>query len=291
MALVPRSFSTMWPREAVRWKYPSPTPPAPLRPQNPKLRLKIRTLIIDDEPLARERIRSLLSEEADFEILAECGDGPTAVAAIRQHEPDLIFLDVQMPGMNGFEVLGELRNARMPLVIFVTAYDQHALKAFEVHALDYLLKPFKQGRFKETVQRARQTLTNRQAEEVSRNLLELISQAKPRPEHLTRIAIKNNDRVLFVKVELIEYMESAGNYVVLHAGKENHVLRETLTALEEKLDPKQFLRISRSTLVNVNAIRELQPLFKSEHAVLLHNGKQLTMTRGIREVQEFLKFS
>ena len=253
--------------------------------------MKLRIIIVDDEPLARERLRTLLREEPDVEILEECGDGAAAVAAIQKYSPDLLFLDVQMPGMGGFEVLRALESQRLPLVIFVTAYDQHALKAFEVHALDYLLKPFKQSRFKQTVQRARDMMANQQAGAVSKNLLELIAQAKPQSERLSRIAVRTGERVLFVKVEQIEYIESAGNYVVMHAGKENHVVRETLMALEEKLDPKQFLRISRSTLVNVDQIKELQPLFKGEHVVVLHNGKQLTMTRGIREVQAVLKFA
>ncbi len=253
--------------------------------------MKIRTLIVDDEPLARERIRSLLAHEPDMEVTGECADGTAAVAAIKEQAPDLVFLDVQMPGLGGFDVLRALNKEELPLVIFVTAYDQHALKAFEVHALDYLLKPFKQARFRETLQRARKALADQQAGAASKDLLALLGQARPERERLVRIPVRTGERVLFVKVEQIEYIESAGNYVVLHAGKENHVVRETLTALEEKLDPKQFLRISRSTLVNLDAIKELQPLFKGEHAVVLHNGKQLTMTRGLREVQELLKFS
>jgi two-component system, LytTR family, response regulator len=253
--------------------------------------MSIRALIIDDEPLARERIRSLLQGEPDIELLAEAADGPAGLAAIRKHSPDLVFLDVQMPGMGGFEVLQALGKERLPLVIFVTAYDQHALKAFEIHALDYLLKPFKPARFKQTVQRAREALASQQAGVATQNLLQLLGAAKPAPERLSRLAVRIGERVLFVKIEQIDYIESAGNYVVVHVGKENHVVRDTLTALEEKLDPKQFLRISRSTLVNLDQVKELQPLFKGEHAVVLHRGQQLTMTRGIREVQEALKFS
>jgi len=253
--------------------------------------MNIRTLIVDDEPLARERVRTLLQAEPDVEIVGECGDGHEALSVLQEHAPDLLFLDVQMPGLGGFEVLRELGAERMPVVIFVTAYDQHALKAFEVHALDYLLKPFKPARFKETVQRAREALANRAGSQASINLRTLLAQVKPEREHLSRIPVRNNEKVVFVKASLIEYIESAGNYVVLHAGKENHVVRETLTALEEKLDPKQFVRLSRSVLVNVEQIKEIQPLFKGEHAVLLHNGKQLTMTRGLREVQELLRFS
>jgi two-component system LytT family response regulator len=253
--------------------------------------VKIRALIIDDEPLARERIRSLLLHEPDLEILAECADGPSAVAAIKQHSPDLIFLDVQMPGMNGFDVLRNLDKEPLPAVIFITAFDQHALKAFEVHALDYLLKPFKPARFKQTLLRARDHLAAKQSGGIPKGLLELLGQAKPAREFLARIPVKESERVFFVKTDDIDYMESAGNYIVLHTARENHVVRETLTALEEKLDPKKFVRISRSTLVNVDRIKELQPLFKGEHVVVLQNGKQLPMTRGIREVQELLKFA
>jgi two-component system LytT family response regulator len=255
--------------------------------------MKIRTLIVDDEPLARERIRTLLQAESDIEIVGECANGAEALKALEAGPADLLFLDIQMPGMGGFDLLQALPAEKRPLTIFVTAFDQHALKAFEVHALDYLLKPFKPARFKETVQRARQILSTRQAGNASQNLQALLDSLKPalEPERLTRIPVRTGEKVVFVKTAQIDYIESAGNYVVLHAGKENHVVRETMTALEDKLDPKQFLRISRSTLVNVEQIKELQPLFKGEHVVVLHNGKQLTMTRGIREVQEALKFS
>jgi two-component system LytT family response regulator len=253
--------------------------------------MKTRALIVDDEPLARERIRSLLRDEADIEVAGECGDGPAAVAAIKKLSPDLLFLDVQMPGMSGFDVLRAVGRDRMPVVVFVTAFDQHALKAFEAHALDYLLKPFKPARFKETVQRAREHLANQQAGAVSKGLAAMLRQAKPEREIVSRIAVKTGERTIFVRTAEIDYVESAGNYVVLHTGKENHVVRETLTALEAMLDPKKFVRISRSTLVNADQIKELQPLFKGEHAVVLRNGKQLTTTRGLRELQEALKFS
>lgn len=250
--------------------------------------MKFRALIVDDEPLARERVRTLLRDEADFEVVGECGDGPAAVKAIEQLTPELVFLDIQMPGQDGFAVLRAIPKARLPIVVFVTAYDQHALKAFEAHALDYLLKPFKPARFKQAVERARELIQQRQAGEASQNLLALLGQAKARPEFLTRIAVKSGERTVFVKVEQIEYVESAGNYVVLHAGKENHVVRETLGALETRLDPKLFVRVSRAALVNIEQIKELQPLFKGDHVVVLRNGKQLPLTRGVRELQELL---
>jgi two-component system LytT family response regulator len=253
--------------------------------------MKIRTLIVDDEPLARERIRSFLVSESDVEILGECGSGEEAVEAITKQKPDLVFLDVQMPGINGIEVLRSLDRSLMPVVIFVTAYDQHALAAFEVHALDYLLKPFKQTRFKEALQRAREHLENKNAGTLTQQLLDLLSDRKPETAHLTRLAVKTAERIVLLKTEQIDWLEAAGNYVVLHVGKQTHILRETLGSLEAKLDPDRFLRISRSALVNVEQIKELQPLFKGEYVVVLHNGQQLTMTRGIREVQELLKFS
>jgi two-component system LytT family response regulator len=255
--------------------------------------MKIRTLIVDDEPLARERIRSLLKAEPDFELVAECANGTEAVAAVKEKRPDLVFLDIQMPGMDGFEALRAIGKDAMPVVIFVTAFDQHALKAFEIHALDYLLKPFKVARFQETLKRARASVASRQSDGIPKGLLELIERVSgkpPAPDYLGRIAVKTSDRTFFVKTSQIDYIEAAGNYLVLHAGKENHVVRETLTALEEKLDPKKFIRINRSTMVNVEQIKELQPLFKGEHIVVLQNGKQLSLTRGIRELEELLRF-
>ncbi len=253
--------------------------------------MSIRVLIVDDEPLARERIRTLLREEADVEIVGECGDGPAAVEAVRRLQPDLLLLDVQMPGMDGFGVLRALEPTRCPEVIFVTAYDRHAVKAFEVHAVDYLLKPFKPARIREALRRARERLAQRRGGTTSENLAALLAALQPARPYLSRIAVKSGDRTIFVKASEIEYAEAAGNYVVLHTGRENHVIRETLGALEYQLDPRRFVRINRSTLVNIEQIRELQPAFKGEHVVVLRNGKSLPLTRGVRELQERLKFS
>jgi two-component system LytT family response regulator len=249
--------------------------------------MNIRVLIVDDEPLARERIRSMLRSEPGVEIAGEAASGTEAISAIQSLRPNLLFLDIQMPGMDGFEVLRHIHRDAMPFVIFVTAFDEHALEAFEIHALDYLLKPFKHARFKEALRRARAAL-NHDRRVLPESLYQLLSQPRPEHEFLSRLAIKTGDRTVFVKTDLLDFIESAGNYVVLHAGKENHILRETLTALEARLNPK---KINRSTIVNVDQIRELRPLLKEDHVVVLNNGKQLTLTRGVRELEERLKFS
>lgn len=252
--------------------------------------MKIRVLIVDDEPLARQRVRSLLSEEADVEIVGESGDGVEAVAHIQEMKPDLVFLDVQMPDTDGFEVLRRLSPALLPVVIFTTAHDNHALRAFEVHALDYLLKPFKPARFQEAVERARELLANKKAGAAARGLLELLGE-KPTPAgQLTRLAVKTPGRVIFVELDQIHAIEAAGKYAVVHVGKENHVLRETMSALESNLPPQRFLRISRSVIVNIDQIQELQPTFKGENLVVLKNKKSYPTTRPIRELQQKLEF-
>ncbi len=250
--------------------------------------MNIRAVIADDEPPARERVRHLLREHTEIEIIAECGNGPDTVAAVKEHAPDLLFLDIQMPGLDGFGVLAALPQDKLPIVIFTTAYDQHALRAFDAHALDYLLKPFKPARFKDAVQRARDQLAAKQAGANTQNLIDLLTRrAAP---HLTRITAKTGDKVIFVKVRDIECIEAAGNYIVVHAGGQEHVLRETLSDLESQLDPANFLRVSRSALVNLNHVKELQPMFKGDHAVILQSGRKVAMTRGLREVEKALRF-
>jgi two-component system LytT family response regulator len=252
--------------------------------------VKIRTLIVDDESLARQRVRLLLGEEPDVEIIGESGDGFEAVDQIQVTKPDLVFLDVQMPDMDGFEVLRRVPEALLPVVIFTTAYDQHALRAFEVKALDYLLKPFKPTRFKEAVQRARDLLANRQAGAAARGLLALLGQTPAPAGQLTRLAVKTPGKVTFVELDQIQAIEAAGKYAVVHVGKENHVLRETMSSLESHLPPQRFLRISRSVIVNIGQIQELQPMFKGENRVVLKNGKSYPTTRPIGELQQKLEF-
>lgn len=252
--------------------------------------MTIRALIVDDEPLARQRVRLLLSEEPDVEVTGESEDGFQAVDQIEGTKPDLVFLDVQMPEMDGFEVLRRVPQPLLPVVIFTTAYDQHALRAFEVHALDYLLKPFKPARFKEAVQRARDLIANKQAGVAARGLLALLSQTPAPGGQLTRLAVKSPGKVTFVNLDQIQAIEAAGKYAVVHVGKENHVLRETMSSLESHLPPQRFLRISRSVIVNIDQIQELQPMFKGENLVVLKNGKRYPTTRPIREIQQKLQF-
>lgn len=252
--------------------------------------MTIQALIVDDEQLARQRIRLLLEEEPEVRVAGECGDGFEAVDRILVMRPDLVFLDVQMPDMNGFEVLRQVPRSLLPVVIFTTAYEQHALRAFEAHALDYLLKPFKPGRFKEAVQRARELLANKQAGAAARGLLGLLGQA-PSPEgQLTRLAVKTSGKVAFVEVDQIQAIEAAGKYAVVHVGRENHVLRETMNSLDARLPAQRFLRISRSVIVNLDQVQELQPMFKGENLVVLKSGKSYPTTRPIREIQQRLEF-
>lgn len=252
--------------------------------------MKIRALIVDDEPLARQRVRLLLGEEPDVEVIGEIEDGFEAVDQIKATKPDLVFLDVQMPDMDGFEVLRRVPQAVLPVVIFTTAYDKHALHAFEVSALDYLLKPFKPARFQEAVQRSRELIANKRAGVAARGLLTLLSQSAAPAGQLTRLAVKTQGKVSFVELDQIQSIEAAGKYAVVHAGKVNHVLRESMTSLESHLPSQRFLRINRSVIVNIDQIQELQPMFKGENLVVLKNGKSYPTTRSIREIQQKLVF-
>jgi two-component system LytT family response regulator len=247
--------------------------------------VKIRVLVVDDEPLARERICKLLEQEGDVELVGECPDGNSAVQAIREQSPDLVFLDVQMPECDGFGVLEQIRGDRMPAVVFVTAHDQFALKAFEVHAVDYLLKPFDQERFKTALRRAVEQIQRRQTTDLNQRLTALLADVRPepKPKQMERLAIKSSGRVVFVKIEDIDWVEAADNYVSLHVGAEEHLHRETMSAIEAQLPAARFMRISRSTIVNVDRIKELQPLFHGEYAVILRNGTKLTLSRSYRD--------
>jgi len=250
--------------------------------------MKIRAMIVDDEPLARKRIHLFLRDEPDLEIVGECAGGAEAIEQIGRHNPDLLFLDVQMPEVSGFDVLRALPADHWPMVIFVTAHDQHALEAFEVHALDYILKPFKLSRFRQALQRARQNLNAQDVKGQNRRFREWLL-AQEETAYPSRLTIKSGEHTVFVEVSDVDCIEAAGNYAILHVGGTNHILRETLANLEAKLSPKRFLRVSRSAIVNLDRIKAVQPATRGDHVVILKNGKEFTLTRGVREVQQRLE--
>lgn len=245
--------------------------------------MKIDTLIVDDEPLARDRVKRFLRDEHDIRIVGECGNGKEAVAAIKSQRPDLVFLDIQMPEKNGFEVVKALDEKTMPSVIFVTAYDQYALQAFDVHALDYLLKPFNRERLHKAVSHARDQIETKRMGNLDERLSSLIADLRGEKKYLERLVVKSVGRVYFLKVDDIDWIEAAGNYVKLHAGREAHMIRETMNGIEGKLDPEKFLRIHRSTVVNIDRIKELHPMFSGDYAVILRNGTELALSRNYRE--------
>ena len=239
--------------------------------------MKIRTLIVDDELMARKRLRRFLSKQTDVEIVGECPDGREAVAAIRKLAPDLLFLDIQMPERDGFQVLREIGAREMPVVIFVTAYDEFALQAFEAQAIDYLLKPFDVDRFQKAFHRAATYLQGQGTQKS--HLAALAEYLAERPGAQSRLVVKCDGRVLFLKIGDIDWIEAESNYVALHVGQKKHVLRGPLCDLEERLPSDRFLRIHRSTLVNLDAVREVQPLFQGESVVLLKDGTRLEASR------------
>jgi len=251
-----------------------------MRDANPS---KIRALIVDDEPLARRRIKSLLAHDQSVEVIGECSDGYKAVTSISELNPDLVFLDVQMPAMDGFEVIKTISAEQMPTVIFVTAYDQYALKAFEVNALDYLLKPFDRRRFQKTLERAKAMIRGLKNGNVNNQLLSLLDDLRREQNIPDRFIIKSGGRVVFLRVEEIDWMSTVGNYVRLQVGRDSHLMRETMTGMESKLDPVSFMRIHRSTIVNLDRVKEVQPWAKGEYVVIMRDGTRLIMSRRYRE--------
>jgi two-component system, LytTR family, response regulator len=260
----------------------------------------IRAIIVDDEPLARRGIRARLDRAGGYTVVAECASGREAIAAIREHAPNVVFLDVQMPGIDGFGVIDEIGADRMPVVIFVTAYDTHALRAFEAHAFDYLLKPIDDVRFATTLERARRRVVEREESEVARRLAALMQDLRPalasaesapprRPDAgepaplPNRIVIRDRDRVLFVDVGDIDWIGADGDYVRIHTAGKSHLVRDTMVAMEQRLDATQFVRIHRSAIVNVARIRELRPYSSREYAVILHDGTRLRLSRRYRD--------
>ena len=244
---------------------------------------KFRALVVDDEPPARLRLRGFLRAEPDFELVGECGSGAQAVEAIQAERPDVVFLDVQMPRLSGFEVCGAVGVDRMPLVVFVTAYDEYALRAFEVHAVDYLLKPFDQARFQRALQQVRRRLSASGGIPWRDQLKAMVEELRGVPAGPEMWAVRSGGRVVFVSLEELDWVEAEGNYVRLHLGTQHHLVRETLGWCEQRLPAQRFLRISRSALVNLSHVREMQPLFYGEYAVILRNGTRLTLSRNYRD--------
>jgi two-component system LytT family response regulator len=259
-----------------------------LSPQEQSLEMVVRTVIADDERLARQKLLILLDSEPQVKVVAECQDGRQTVSAIRSFRPDLLLLDIQMPDLDGFQVLGEIPPEEMPVVIFTSAYDQYAIRAFEANALDYLLKPFDQERLHHAVERARSELLKTRDRQITNRILSLLSQVRsvalPASRPDSRLVIKANGRVVFLDLESIEWVEAAANYVRLNVGKESYLFRETISRVSERLDANQFVRIHRSTIVNVRKIKELIPVNSGEYVVVLKSGRELSCSRGYRAV-------
>ncbi len=244
---------------------------------------RIKVIIVDDEPLAREKIRDMLKDDSSIEVVAECASGSKAVTAIEKLTPDLLFLDIQMPQMDGFDVLKAIPQEKLPHVIFVTAHDQYALKAFEVYALDYLLKPFDRERFGTALKRAKSQVRRDQNNQVNAGILALLDELQESNRYVDRLVIKNTGRIHFLKTVDIDWVEAEGNYVRIHVGKESHLLREPISSLETQLNAKKFLRVHRSTIVNLDRIHELQPWFHGEYRIILKDGTQLMLSRSYRD--------
>ncbi len=251
--------------------------------------MALRLLVADDEPMARQRVRRILEAETETVIVGEASDGSEAVQLIRQHDPDVVFLDIRMPRMNGFEVIERIGPGRMPLVVFITAYDDHAVDAFEVNAVDYVLKPFDPNRLRAALGRARSRLSEENDAERGRRVSALLRDLEERAAGGTpadrpdRIAVKSRGRISFVRVEDIDWVEAAGNYVRLHVGDDTRLIRQTLTAIEERLDPNRFVRIHRSHLVNLDRVVEMRHWSSGEYVVELRDGTELKLSRTYRD--------
>ena len=268
---------------------------------------KIRALVVDDESLAREALLVMLNDDPEMEVIGECRNGKEAVTVIRQQSPDVVFLDIQMPEMDGFQVVEEVGAKQMPVTVFVTAYDKYALRAFEAHALDYLLKPFDHDRFNTALQRAKTFVRQQKLGEISESLFAILQDIKletgepasetynrnperaAHKEPIDRVVIKSGGRIYFLKIEEIDWVEGAGDYLSLHSGNQTHLIRETMGNFHAKLDSQKFLRIHRSTLVNIERIENIQPLFKGDYVITLTSGIRLKASRGYRrELQALL---
>ena len=244
---------------------------------------RLRVMIIDDEPLGRQKIHLLLKDDSTVDVVAESAGGDDAVRQVRALHPDLLFLDVQMPGKDGFAILRELDQEDLPLVVFVTAYDQHAVEAFRVHALDYLLKPFDRERFVEALGRAREQVLHQRNGDTGRRLLNMLGSTPVKDAPIERLMLKTGGKIVFLRAEEIDWVEAQGDYVCLHTGQKKHLLREKISELEQQLPYRSFIRIHRSTIVNIDRLRKLSPSFAGEYAVVLHDGTKLKLSRGYHE--------
>lgn len=249
--------------------------------------MRIKALIVDDEPLARDRIRELLKGHPEVEVIGEARNGQEAIESVTNLHPDLVFLDIQMPDLDGFDILQHLNVKQIPLVIFVTAYDQHALRAFDVHAVDYLTKPFDRKRFAEAVEQAK-IFMNRAKEPDTARILSMLQELRAGTRYLERFAIKNGETLFFVRAEEVDAIEAQGNYVRLNLARSSHLLRDTLNNIESQINPRAFVRIHRRTIVNINRIKEVQTWGRGEYRVVLNTGAHYTLSRSYR--QHFEKF-
>jgi two-component system LytT family response regulator len=253
--------------------------------------MKIRALIADDEPLAREWVRSAIADDPDLDVIGEAGDGFEAAEAIRRLKPDLVFLDVQMPGLDGFGVLEALSPEEIPAVVFITAFDQYAVRAFETQAVDYLMKPFSRERVEEAVRRVRELVKGRSLEDFRESIAKIVEKVRRDRSYPEWVLLKADGKNVFVKVRDIDWIESSRNNVRIHVGPTIYLLHETTTAIASRLDPKRFLRIHRSAIVNIERIRELHPWFNGDYAVILRDGTQLTLSASYRDrLREFRRF-
>jgi two-component system, LytTR family, response regulator len=244
---------------------------------------RILTLIVDDELLARRKIRRMLARDHTVEVIGECSNGREAIEAIKSLSPNLLFLDVQMPELDGFAVLEALPPQQVPMTIFVTAFDQYALRAFEVYALDYLLKPFDRVRFDKALGRAKERLFGDPRAALNQQTLALLQELKAQTSHADRLVVKSGGRAFFLKTDEIDWIEAEGKYVRLHVGRESYLLREAIGTIEAQLDPRKFPRIHRSTIVNIDRIQELQSWFHNEYRVILNDGTELVLSRSCRK--------
>jgi two-component system, LytTR family, response regulator len=254
---------------------------------------RIRAVIVDDEPTARRGVRLLLERDGSVDVIGEASTGAEAAELISRERPDLAFLDVQMPGGDGFDALKAIAPGMAPAVVFVTAYDEYALRAFEVNAVDYLLKPYDDARFLAALNRAKEEIRRRQTDTINARLTQLLDylqqtgvtggSAAPTDTPNDRILLKSSGEIFFLKAEEIDWIEAEGDYMKFHVSGRSHLMRETMARLEARLDPKRFIRIHRSTIVNIDRLRKLSPSFAGEYAVILHDGTKLKLSRGYHE--------